>query len=169
MRFAPFLLDPTTPPEGKPRQRQTASDSPKTAMEERGGSLGITFSRGRTLTSNSHLALEAAEFALAAGDGLAFHRAMFKAYFEDLEDIGQVETVVRVGESAGLDGEALRAALTSGTYREQVDDGIRWSRDIGVTGVPTFVFDDTYGVVGAQDHDVFVSMMERLGRAPKGP
>jgi predicted DsbA family dithiol-disulfide isomerase len=168
VRFAPFLLDPTTPPEGKPRQRQTAPDSPPTAMEERGTSLGIIFSRGRTMTSNSHLALEAAEFALDEGDGLAFHRAMFKAYFEDLEDIGQVETVVRVGESAGLDGEALRAALASGAYRQQVDDGIRWSREIGVTGVPTFVFDDKYGVVGAQDHDVFVSMMERLGRAPKG-
>lgn len=136
-------------------------------MEERATSLGITFSRGRTMTSNSHLALEAAEFALAQGAGLAFHRAMFRAYFEDLEDIGQVETVVRVGVSAGLDGEALRAALTGRIYRQQVDDGIRWSREIGVTGVPTFVFDHQYGVVGAQDHEVFVSVMEQMGRGPK--
>jgi predicted DsbA family dithiol-disulfide isomerase len=72
-----------------------------------------------------------------------------------------------VGESAGLDAAELRQALESGEYRQQVDQGIAWSRQIGVTGVPTFVFDEKYGVVGAQDHDVFVSMMSRLGREPK--
>jgi predicted DsbA family dithiol-disulfide isomerase len=167
VRFAPFLLDPTTPPEGKPRQRHTHPDDPPTAMEERGQSLGITFSRGRTMSSNSHLALEAAEFAADHGAGLTFHRAMFKSYFDDLDDIGKVETVVQVGESAGLDAAELRQALESGEYRQQVDQGIAWSRQIGVTGVPTFVFDEKYGVVGAQDHDVFVSMMSRLGREPK--
>lgn len=135
-------------------------------MEERGEALGITFSRGRTLTSNSHLALEAAEFAADHEGGFAFHRAMFKAYFDELEDIGKVDTVVRVAESVGLDGTELRAALESGEYRQAVDDGIRWSRQIGVTGVPTFVFDEQYGVVGAQDHEVFVSMLSRLGREP---
>jgi predicted DsbA family dithiol-disulfide isomerase len=166
VRFAPFLLDPTTPPEGKPRQRHTQPDDPPTAMEERGQSLGITFSRGRTITSNSHLALEAAEFAADHEGGTVFHRAMFKAYFDDLEDIGKIDTVVSVGESVGLDGAELRTALESGQYRQQVDDGIRWSRQIGVTGVPTFVFDEKYGVVGAQDHEVFVSMLSRLGREP---
>lgn len=167
VRFAPYLLDPTTPPEGKPRQRQTSPDSPPTAMEERGASLGINFRRGRTMTSNSHLALEAAEFAADQDVGLAFHKAMFKAYFDDLEDIGTIDTVVRIGESVGLDGAKLRAALESREFRAQVDDGVAWARQIGVSGVPTFVFDDKYGVVGAQDHDVFVSVMEKLEHPPK--
>ncbi len=51
--------------------------------------------------------------------------------------------------------------------RQQVDDGIEWSRSIGVTAVPTFVFDDQYGIVGAQDYDVFKAMMEKLVRKPK--
>ena len=92
---------------------------------------------------------------------------MFKAYFEALEDIGKVDNIVRIGESVGLNGPALREALESGQYRQQVDDGIEWSRSIGVTAVPTFVFDDQYGIVGAQDYDVFKSMMEKLGRKPK--
>ncbi len=167
MRFAPYLLDPTTPPEGKPRQRQTSADSPPTDMELRGQALGITYSRGRTITSNSHLAHEAAEFAAEQGDAGAFQRRMFKAYFDELEDIGQLDNVVRLGADAGLSEPDLREALETRRYRAQVDDGLRWARQVGVTGVPTFVFDEKYGVVGAQDHEVFVQVMEQLGRKPR--
>jgi predicted DsbA family dithiol-disulfide isomerase len=168
VEFAPFLLDPTTPPEGKPRRPQTqASDGP-TPIEARGASLGIRFSRGRTWSSNSHLALEAAEFAAGQGRAMEFHRAMFKAYFDDLEEIGAIETIVRVGEGVGLDPEGLRESLEGGQYRKLVDEGIRWSREMGVSGVPTFVFDEKYGVVGAQDYSVLESMMEKLGHQRRG-
>lgn len=168
VRFAPFLLDPTIPPEGRTRQPQTSPGDPPSPLEQRGGDLGITFARGRTFTPNSHLALEAAEFAAQHGPTQPFHRAMFKAYFEDMENIGDPETVVRIGGSAGLDEAGLRAALERGDFRQQVDDGIRWSGQIGVTAVPTFVFDEQYGVVGAQDRAVFESVLQRLGYAPRG-
>ena len=144
-------------------------DSPPSDMEQRGTSLGITFSRGRTFTSNSHLALEAAEYVADHAPDSDFHRAMFKAYFTDLLDIGKVDTVVEVGASVGIDAVDLRAALTSGAYRQQVDDGLDWSRDIGVTAVPTFVFAEQYGVVGAQDYQVFQRIMERLGVPKRAP
>ena len=101
VRFAPYLLDPTTPPEGKPRQRQTSPDSPPTDMELRGQAIGITYSRGRTITSNSHLAHEAAEFAAETPFAMAFQQRMFKAYFTELEDIGRLDTVVRLGVEIG--------------------------------------------------------------------
>ena len=168
VRFAPYFLDPTTPPEGKPRRQMTAPGDPPSHLEVRAQESGIAFTRGRTWTSNSHLALQAGEFAQDTGaDLLRFHRAMFKAYFEDLEDVGKVDVVVRIGESAGLDGVALREALESGEYREQVDDGIAWSRSVGVTAVPTFIFDEQTGFAGAQDYNVFESFMEKLGHKPK--
>jgi predicted DsbA family dithiol-disulfide isomerase len=132
-----------------------------------GEELGLRFSRGRTWTSNSHLALEAAEFAAERPHAEAFHRAMFKAYFDDLEDIGTIDNVVRIGEAAGLDGTALRQALETGEYRQQVDDGIQWAREAGVTGVPTFIIADRWAVVGAQDYSVFESLMKKLGKEPK--
>lgn len=170
VRFAPYFLDPSTPPEGKPRRQQSQPGEPPSHLEVRGTESGITFTRGRTWTSNSHLALEAGEFAQENGaDLLRFHRAMFKAYFEDLEDVGKVDAVVRIGESAGLDGAALREALESGEYRQQVDDGIAWSRGVGVTAVPTFIFDEQTGFAGAQDYNVFESFMEKLGYKPRTP
>jgi predicted DsbA family dithiol-disulfide isomerase len=163
VEFAPFLLDPSVPPEGKPRRQMSQPDSPPSYLEQRGERLGIRFRRGRTHTSNSHLALEAAEFAVEHGAGWDFHKAMLKAYFDDLEDIGKADTVVRVGESVGLETAGLTEALQSRRYRDVVDEGIAWSRSIGVTAIPTFVFGERYGIVGAQEYEAFEQMMEKLG------
>jgi len=167
VRFAPFLLDPTTPPEGKPRKQHTQPADPPTAIEQRAATLGITFTRGRTWTSNSRLALEAAEFAAEQGEIMRFHRAMFKAYFTDLADISDVDTVVAVGAGVGLSGDGLREALVSGRYRDRVDEGVEWSRSVGVSAVPTFILDGRYGIVGAQEQQAFEQLMGKLGRSPR--
>lgn len=167
MRFAPFLLDPSTPPEGKARRQHTQPGDPPSLLEERGASLGITFSRGRERTSYSIPALEAAEFAIEHGAGFAFHKALFKAYFTDLADISDRDLLVSTVESAGLDGRELRQALEEGSYRDQVLDGINWSRSVGVTAIPTFIFAEKYGVVGAQDYTVLQNVMRELGHSPK--
>jgi predicted DsbA family dithiol-disulfide isomerase len=168
VEFAPFLLDPTTPPEGKPRRQMTKPGDPPTAMEQRATSLGINFTRGRTWTSNSHLSLEAAEFASEHGDAMRFHRAMFKAYFDDLADIGDLDTVVHVGAEAGLPETELREALTTGRFRETVDEGIAWAQQVGVSAVPTFVVKGRYAIVGAQDLPVFENLIQtKLGVSPK--
>jgi predicted DsbA family dithiol-disulfide isomerase len=162
VEFAPFLLDPTTPPEGKPRRPQTRPDSPPTPLEERGERLGIRFSRGRTITSNSHLALEAAEFAAARGRGAEFDRRMFRAYFEDLEDIGRLETVLRVGRDAGLDEPELREVLVGAAFRASVDEDIDWARRAGVSAIPTFIFDGRNALVGAHEQEVLRQVVERV-------
>jgi predicted DsbA family dithiol-disulfide isomerase len=92
---------------------------------------------------------------------------MFKAYFEDLEDIGNVEAVVKVGASVGLNASDLRTALQDGIYREQVDAGIEWSRGIGVTAVPTFIFNERFAMVGAHELPAFRDAMAQAGQPPK--
>ena len=168
IQYSPFLLDPTTPPEGKLRRQVTQPGDPPTPIEQRSSGLGITFARGRTWTSNSHLALEAAEFAAEHGRTMEFHRAMFKAYFEDLADIGDIEVIVGVAESCGLPAAELREALAGGQYRAEVDEGIQWAQEIGVTAVPTFVLGEKYGIVGAQELPAFEEVLQKkLGRSPK--
>ena len=165
--FAPFYLHPETPPEGMAPRRIVQPEAPPTPMEARGESLGITFRRGRTWASNSYISLQAAEFAREYGDEWAFHRRMFKAYFDELENIGDLDNVVRIGAEAGLDEAGLRAALEEGRYKQMVDEGIGWSRAIGVTAIPTFVFNEQYGMVGAQELPAFRQMMAKIGQPPK--
>lgn len=167
VEFAPFFLRPDTPPEGMPHTRITPPDAPPTPTEQRAANLGIRFTRGRTWLPNTHLALEAAEFAGEYGDQWRFHREMFKAYFEELLDIGDLETIVAVGVRAGLPEAALRSALQERRYQERVDQGIAWSRSIGVTAIPTFVFDDRYGMVGAQELPAFREILSQLGHSPR--
>lgn len=150
-----------------PARRITPPEAPPTPVELRGQKLGIQYTRGRATTSYSHLALEAAEFALEHGDGWAFHKRVFKAYFEELEDIGDVDVLVRLAEETGLPGRGLRDALAAGTYRAEVDEGIAWSRAIGVTAIPTFIFNERLGMVGAQELPALREMMDRVGNRPR--
>jgi predicted DsbA family dithiol-disulfide isomerase len=162
LRHVPYLLDPSTPPEGKPRRQMTRPGDPPTEMELRAEAAGIRFTRGRERTSSSVLAHEGAEFAHESGRAGPYAREMFRAYFTDLEDIGNPEVVLRVGERAGLEVDGLRHALEAHTYRQRVLDAVGWTREAGVSGVPTFVFGDRFALSGAQDAAVYDSIMQRL-------
>ena len=170
MQFAPYLLDASVPPEGRPQPPSSGRRSEaRTYMEERAESAGVRFVEGRTHRSSSLLSLQAAEFvadehADCAG---AFHRRTFEAYFEQLEDIGDVDTLVRIAKSAGIPGEGLRQALEDGVYRERVEEAVEGARLAGVRSVPTFIFDETYAIVGAQEYDTFQAVMQELGREPR--
>ncbi len=169
VRWAPYLLDPTIPAEGKPRTPQTSADTPKSHLEEMADARGLTFTRGRSFTPNTHLALETVEFAYdhdQHSDG--FHRALFKANFEQFDNLGDADQLVRIAGDHGIDGDELRQALDSGQYREQVDEQIQWARNVGVTGIPTFIFDYKYAMVGAQEYPAFQSMIERVTKLSEG-
>ena len=65
-----------------------------------------------------------------------------------------------------MDAEALRAALTSRQYEAAVDEEIALMRQIGVTAVPTIIFNQQYAIVGAQPYEAFQQMMSQLGYPP---
>lgn len=168
--WAPFLLDPTVPPEGRSQPPRQAEGDPLSPVEARAEAAGLHFKRGRTFRPNSHLALEAATFGQATGASHevneAFHRALYSAHFESLDDIGSIDTLVRLGAEAGLDGTALREALETRRFREQVDDEIAMVQEIGVSAVPTFIFNNEYAIVGAETYPAFQRMMEHFGYPP---
>ena len=169
MQFAPFLLDPDVPPEGRPQPPPSSRRSEARAyLEARASAAGIRFAPGRSHRSSSLLAHQAAEFAAEhGGSAIAFQRGVFEAYFERLDDIGETEQLVRIGEEAGLPGEPLREALAGGDYHTRVEEAVRGARLAGVRSVPTFIFGEEYAIVGAQEYGAFQSVMAALGREPR--
>ena len=164
--WAPYFLDPSIPPEGRTRVPTTTAETPKSDLEKRVESEGIELRRGRTFTPHTHLALQASEWARERGDSrtvLEYHRGLFKAHFTDHENLMDPDVLVRVASEVGLDGNDLRAALAEGQYRQAVDEGIDHSYAIGVTGIPTFILNDQYAVVGAQPYEVFERVMAEMG------
>ena len=133
VRWAPYLLDPTIPPEGKQRKPYTTADTPQSHLEQRAEAGGLTLRRGRGFTPSTRLALEAAEFAYEHGQHAdRFHRALFKANFEDFDDIGDADVLVRIATEHGLDGAALHEALLSRRYRGRGDERTAWARPPGL-------------------------------------
>lgn len=91
----------------------------------------------------SRKALEAAEFAREKGVYEKMHTALFRAFFEEGRDIGEIEVLLQVGESVGLDTDELRTALEEGRYMEKVIGDEKLARKLGVDSVPTmFVAQD---------------------------
>lgn len=100
--------------------------------------------------------------------GGAAHERLLAAHLCEGETVDDVETLVRLGVEAGLDGTEARRALESGAYTDEVAADVAEARRIGVSGVPFFVLDGTYGVSGAQPVDTFLHALRTAGAA-RGP
>ena len=133
---------------------------------------GLPYGR-RTHTYNSRLAQELGKWADTQPSGERIHDALYKAYFVDGRNIGEIEVLLELVRYVGLNDQKAKEVLTSRSFKAAVDNDWTNSRAIGVTGVPTFVFEQS-GVVGAQPYEVLKQLLEAggakaLGKATHGP
>lgn len=175
VEWHPFELRPGTPAEGIPMERVVGRGRHTSGylayLGDAAARAGIEM-RPRTILPNSRPALEAAEFAREAGAFEPLHRALFRAYFEDGEDIGDEEVLARLAGECGLDPDGLAAALRERRYEELVDEKVRWAYQQNLGGVPAFIFyppgssreGDGFVLVGAQEYDVFKDIAVRILR-----
>jgi predicted DsbA family dithiol-disulfide isomerase len=73
---------------------------------------------------------------------LAFDEAVFEGLWVDGRDIGDTDVLAELAEDAGLDGGELRNAIADETHRKRLREAFTSARKNGVTGVPTFVYDE---------------------------
>lgn len=160
-----FPLHPETPTEGVSLEELFAGrnidvDAMYARMKSLMDEEGLPYSK-RTHTYNSRLAQELGKWADTQPGGEAIHDALFKAYFVEGRNVGDVETLVEIAASVGLPAEDARRVLTDRTFSAAIDADWRKSRAYGITGVPTFVAGG-YGVVGAQPYEVLERLIERV-------
>jgi predicted DsbA family dithiol-disulfide isomerase len=100
---------------------------------------------------------------LAADRGVqdAVKEQLLAAYQCQGEPIGDHEVLVRAAVAGGLDEAEVRAVLADSQYEDEVRNDEREAEQIGVGGVPFFVFDRRYAVSGAQPPDVLLDALER--------
>ena len=91
----------------------------------------------------------------AAGQSCADDVAerLFAAHFAEGRDIGEAATLVEIGIAAGLDSSLLTELLAGEADRDEVDSQANQAREMGISGVPTMMFDRKVTVVGAQPVD----------------
>jgi predicted DsbA family dithiol-disulfide isomerase len=125
---------------------------------------GLAYDFDSVVVANSFAGHELLHLAKANGLGDAVKEALLSAHFEHGEDIGDRDVLVRIGTEAGLDGDDIVRALTTHSYRDAVLDDIRAAQQVGIRGVPFFVFEDKYGVSGAQPADLFAQALDQVWR-----
>jgi len=111
---------------------------------------------------STRLAHEATEYARERGKGLEFHKIMFlKVYAEGL-DPSNWDVIRTTAEEAGLNADEMQTVVESGKYTADVAEQVRFAQEIGVTGVPTYVINHKYAIVGAQPYENFKGALARI-------
>jgi predicted DsbA family dithiol-disulfide isomerase len=126
-------------------------------MAEEGLPYGL-----RTMTYNSRLAQELGKWADTQPGGGKIHDALFRAYFVDNVNLGKAENLVPVAGQVGLPVDEATSVLSGRRFREAVDSDWQRARELGVTGVPTFVIGNQ-GLVGAQPYEQLQSFVQSAG------
>jgi predicted DsbA family dithiol-disulfide isomerase len=136
--------------------------------KERGMSLRLP-----PVQPRSRLAHEAALFAATQGLFDAMNTAVFKAFFEDGRDIGDLAELVKIGASIGLNSAELRQALDDGFHRKRILADEELAMKLTISGVPALLIhheneplEQATELVGAQPFEYVREVLERSLSAP---
>jgi predicted DsbA family dithiol-disulfide isomerase len=166
----PFELHPETPVEGRhvddliaPSRR---TDEYRSMLKQYAADAGLTLASNRWI-ANSHRALELAEFARDRGKFDEVHEALFRAYFGEARNIGDLDVLLEIATECGLDENEFAAEMLAGGYAGLVDRATATARQGGFTSTPTMIFGDQMMIPGAQDMTVYRDVLRRLGAEPR--
>lgn len=116
-------------------------------------------------TFDAHRALH---LAASKGLGAQAKERLLQAYFTEGRAISEPEVLVELLSELGIDAEDARASLAGADHTEGVQADVARARALGCSGVPFFVFDERYGVSGAQPVELFLEVLEKV-HAELGP
>jgi len=173
VRWRPFRLDPTIPAEGIDRETyltrkfgslEAVADSHR-RLTEMGRAEGIAYRFDAiTRAPNTVNAHRLVHWAAAEDRQDAMVERLFAAYFSEGLDVGDDDVLARLAGEAGLDGD-IAARLAGQEDRDAVTAEVENAYRIGVSGVPCFILDRRYAVVGAQSAEVLVEAMTQAAAA----
>ncbi|AZO14798.1 MULTISPECIES: DsbA family protein [unclassified Mesorhizobium] len=174
--WRPFQLDPTIPPGGMDRRQYMLG---KFGSEERiqqiharieplGEAEGIHFAFGAIkVAANTLDAHRVIRWAGAAGEDVQNRlvRRLFQLNFEEGANIGDNAVLVKAAGEAGMDASVVETLLPTDADVEAVRNEIATASRMGITGVPCFLLEGKYAVMGAQDADTLADAIRQVARA----
>ncbi len=171
VQWRPYQLDPNVPREGVDRReyfRAKFGDGERVkgmseTLQAYGAELGIAFAfdkaEKRPNTIDSHRLIR---WASSVGVQDAVVEALFKAYFEQGRDIGDAAVLTEIAADCGMDAELVEELLASDADIDLVMREAGLAGQMGVQGVPAFVLESKYVLVGAQDTEALVRVFDKV-------
>ncbi|WP_411170085.1 DsbA family oxidoreductase [Clostridium sp. MB05] len=124
--------------------------------------LGLTYNFDTLIPTNSFDAHRMIHFANKYRKMEEMTEGLFKAYFTDSKDVSDYEILANIVASIGLDKEEALEVLNNNDYEESVRRDEKRGSQLGITGVPFFVFNDKFAVSGAQSTDIFLNALNKV-------
>lgn len=121
--------------------------------------LGLDYDLDSYMVANTKDAHRLSHFATSRGVGDQMHERLFQAQMMEGKILDDTDVLVGLGEDVGLAADDIRAMLASDEFTADVDQDIADARQVGVQGVPFFVFDRKYAVSGAQPQELFMQAL----------
>ena len=175
LSWRPYMLDPSVPESGleyKDYMKQKFGDSPtnrfkemRVHLEDKGPDYGINFKFDdipmRPNTLDAHRLLK---WAQGQNKGSATSEALFQAYFTDLKDVGSPEVLTQLAENIGMDSDLVSELLSKDDDKNAVREEIMFFRNLGVSAVPTFIYNGQFAVQGAQSPQVHLDAIKKAAQ-----
>ena len=171
VRWRPFQLDPTIPPEGIARSEYMSRKfGPEkiaaihARLEEAGQEEGLAFAFDKiTRSPNTLDAHRLIRWAQPSGKQSEIVERLFNLYFVEGQDIGDRDVLIDIAKQAGLDVELITKLFVESVDIVPVQEEMSTAARMGISGVPFFIFGGKYAVSGAQPVDALVGVIWKAG------
>jgi predicted DsbA family dithiol-disulfide isomerase len=173
LRFQPFELNPSMPPEGEDTIQHLTKkygSSPaqlaqgRETLRQRGADVGFTFGERPRVwnTFDAHRLLHWAGLEGPDEKQRALKHALLAAYHTHAENPGAHDVLLRLAAKVGLDVERARAILSSDEFTDEVRERERFYQQQGINSVPAVIIDDRHLISGGQPPEVFEQALRQI-------
>ncbi|WP_188207928.1 DsbA family oxidoreductase [Alkalibacillus aidingensis] len=131
-------------------------------MAEQAKEVGLEFNFDSVIPTNTKDAHRLSLLAKEKGKMYELMEQLMKAYFTEGRDVGSHDVLIDLAKDVGIDGEEARNVLAGDDFETGVEQDQQEAGQIGVQGVPFFVFNHKYAVSGAQPTETFLDVLQKV-------
>ena len=175
--WRPYMLDADVPAQGadyKSYMQKKFGDGPsdkfkamREHLETAAPDAGIEFKFSElTVRPNTLRAHRLVRWARGQDLGNDAKEALFKAYFQGLRDVGDIAVLTDIAGTIGMDADLVEELLQSDRDENAVREEALFYRNLGVSGVPTFIYNGQFAITGAQPVSAHVQAIKQAASLP---
>lgn len=173
IEYKSYQLDPNAKYEPGKTYKQTMMDQKNVSedeiqqMNDRVGEMaknaGLDYNFDDMKLTDTFPAHRVFQYAKEEGKGIEYFNKLYEAHFTNGELISDVDVLTRIASEIGISQDRVKEILENEkAYDTKVVHDIYEASQVGVEGVPFFVFNNKYGVSGAQPVEVFEQVLTQV-------